>query len=205
MSRDQDLEAPTIFVEAPPEDEQDDVLDGVYLNSAFNHEHPEMQALFRQVFPDTTSSSRNVPAGPGLISEQSVFSSFEQSALIGQQVSPLVTSGLRSAGNVFLAPNDQTSPVDASWSPVSTSEGDVFSDNWSESSSNWSPSVHSSLLLLPLFLLSTPHLTISYCRMIMCKVLRCTDKGAIHTLAGQIPRMISGRGRVQLLLRTWHL
>jgi hypothetical protein len=71
--------------------------------------------------------------------------SFEQSSLTGQ-ISPLITAGLRdgSQGNVFLAPNDQSSPVDGSWSPSSTSEGDVFSDSLSETSSNWSPSVHSS-------------------------------------------------------------
>jgi hypothetical protein len=115
MSHDQDLEAPTIFVEAPPEDEQD-LLEGAYLNSVFqNEQHPEVQALFRQMFPDTPSSSR----APGVTPELFSFES-------PQQISPLVTAGLRegSAGNIFLAPTDQTSPVDPSWSPVSTSEGD---------------------------------------------------------------------------------
>ncbi|KAF5389117.1 hypothetical protein D9757_005000 [Collybiopsis confluens] len=148
MSLAQDLEAPTIFVEAPPEDEQEDLIDSGYpsssLNSAFQNEHPDVQALLRQVYPQSTSSSpaRTLPAGP----EQGLFSiPFDPSPLTAQ-ISPLITAGLRdgSAGNIFLAPNDQNSPVDGNWSPSSASEGDVFSDNLSDCSSNWSPSIHAS-------------------------------------------------------------
>ncbi|KAJ3805807.1 hypothetical protein F5876DRAFT_69486 [Lentinula aff. lateritia] len=152
MSHSQDLEAPTIFVEAPPEDEQGDLIDGGYtslsLNSTFHEPSPELQALFLQMFPEASPSSMNVPGTSSASFDQSLFSApFDQSSSTGQ-ISPLITAGLRegSAGNVFLAPNDQSSPIDPAWSPASSFEGDgkVFSDGWSDGSSAWSPSVQSS-------------------------------------------------------------
>ncbi|KAJ3876270.1 hypothetical protein F5051DRAFT_39178 [Lentinula edodes] len=146
MSHSQDLEAPTIFVEAPPEDEQGDLIDGGYLNSTFHEHSPELQALFLQMYPEASPSPMNIPGTSSASFDQSLFSaSFDQSSSTGQ-ISPLITAGLRegSAGNIFLAPNDQSSPIDPAWSPASSFEGDVFSDGWSDGSSAWSPSVQSS-------------------------------------------------------------
>ncbi|GAW09709.1 C2H2 type zinc finger domain-containing protein [Lentinula edodes] len=145
MSHSQDLEAPTIFVEAPPEDEQGDLIDGGYLNSTFHEHSPELQALFLQMYPEVSPSSMNIPGTSSASFDQSLFSaSFDQSSSTGQ-ISPLITAGLRegSAGNVFLAPNDQSSPIDPAWSPASSFEGDG-KDGWSDGSSAWSPSVQSS-------------------------------------------------------------
>ncbi|KAJ3863081.1 hypothetical protein EV359DRAFT_82713 [Lentinula novae-zelandiae] len=140
MSHSQDLEAPTIFVEAPPEDEQGDLIDGGY---TFHEHSPELQALFLQMYPEASPSSMNISGTSSAGFDQSLFpASFDQSSSTGQ-ISPLITAGLRegSAGNVFLAPNDQSSPIDPAWSPASSFEGD---DGWSDGSSAWSPSVQSS-------------------------------------------------------------
>ncbi|KAJ3988017.1 hypothetical protein F5890DRAFT_630052 [Lentinula detonsa] len=152
MSHSQDLEAPTIFVEAPPEDEQEDLIDGGYsslsLNSTFHENNPQLQALFLQMYPETSSPLMNISGTSPSSFDQTLFStSYDQTSSTGH-VLPLITAGLRegSAGNIFLAPNDQSSPVDPAWSPASSFEGDgrVFPDGWSDSSSTWSPSVQSS-------------------------------------------------------------
>ncbi|KAJ3762760.1 hypothetical protein EV360DRAFT_66789 [Lentinula raphanica] len=147
MSHSQDLEAPTIFVEAPPEDEQD-LIDSTYpshsLNSNFQDDHSEVHEFLR-MFSETSSSAMSMPGVPSSGQQSLVSASFDPSHSIGS-IPPLITAALRegSAGNVFLAPIDQSSPVDPAWSPASSYEGDAFPDAWSDGSSNWSPSVQSS-------------------------------------------------------------
>ncbi|KAK7460450.1 hypothetical protein VKT23_009172 [Stygiomarasmius scandens] len=144
-----DLETPSIVVEPPIEE---DVIDGQHLNT-----FPGMGSAEGVSFFYEHSQSSN-PLAP----EQGLFSNnMDQST---GHIAPLITHGLRdggfgsdldqlytqrcgtaSSGNVFLSPlspSGQHSPVDAAWSPASSSSAfpDYASD---DGSSGWSPSVSS--------------------------------------------------------------
>ncbi|KAF5367189.1 hypothetical protein D9758_003895 [Tetrapyrgos nigripes] len=152
-----DLDTPQIFVEPPPVEE--DVIDGQH-NTSLNSFPLQLGSHEGAgYYSDAPSPSQNAFG-----SEQGLFSSndLDQST---SQIS-LITHGLRdggfssdydqvytqpcgtvSSGNVFLSPLSPAgshSPVEATWSPASSSSGDVFPDHVSDDgSSGWSPAISS--------------------------------------------------------------